>query len=109
MGTSQPNLTLAAPDALPAPSRQDAVELRPARLPRTRQTATKDTSGREPTLLTIDEVAEILRTSRKAIYGLIERHQLPGVVYIGRRVLVRRTTLLEWLREKEVSSPEAQR
>jgi excisionase family DNA binding protein len=44
-------------------------------------------------LLTPTEVAALLRTSRKAIYTMIERAQLPGVVRIGRRVLVREDAL----------------
>ena len=48
-------------------------------------------------LLTPGEVALLLRTSRKAVYSLIERGALPGVVRIGRRVLVRRRDLLDWL------------
>lgn len=71
--------------------------------------STTTSSGRVPLFLTPGEVAEVLRTSRKAIYGLIERKALPGVVRVGRRVLVRRTTLLDSLREKEVSSPEERR
>jgi predicted DNA-binding transcriptional regulator AlpA len=39
----------------------------------------------------------MLRTSRKAIYTMIERRQLPGVVKLGRRLLVRREVLLEFL------------
>jgi excisionase family DNA binding protein len=50
-----------------------------------------------PVLLTIDEVGTLLRTSRKAIYTMVERGQLPGVVRIGRRVLVREDALLDWL------------
>ena len=56
-------------------------------------------ASRLPTLLTPDEVATLLRTSRKAIYAMIERGQLPGVVRLGRRVLVREADLLEWLRQ----------
>jgi excisionase family DNA binding protein len=56
-------------------------------------------------LLTVDEVASILRTSRKGIYAMIERGFLPGVTRIGRRVLVRRDDLLEWLRQKRAPSP----
>ena len=59
-----------------------------------------------PTLLTADEVAVALRTTRKAIYAMIERDQLPGVVRIGRRVLVRQDALLDWLRQKSTSSLE---
>ncbi len=53
-----------------------------------------------PVLLTIDEAAQLLRTSRKAIYALIERRQIPGVTRLGRRVLVRSDELLEFLRQK---------
>jgi excisionase family DNA binding protein len=59
-----------------------------------------------PILLTAREVAEVLRTSRKAIYSMIERAQLPGVVHIGRRVLVHEDTLLDWLRQKSTPSLE---
>jgi excisionase family DNA binding protein len=51
-------------------------------------------------------VAATLRTSRKAIYAMIEREQLPGVVRIGRRVLVRQDALLDWLRQKSTPSLE---
>lgn len=53
-----------------------------------------------PRLLTTPEVAELLRTSTKAIYAMIERLQLPGVVRIGRRILVREEVLLHWLGQK---------
>ena len=59
-----------------------------------------------PVLLTSTEVAELLRTSRKAIYTMVERAQLPGVVRIGRRVLVREDALLDWLRQKSTPSLE---
>lgn len=50
-----------------------------------------------PRLLTIDEVADLLRTSRKAIYTKIRRGALPGVVRLPRRLLVDREHLLEWI------------
>jgi excisionase family DNA binding protein len=46
-----------------------------------------------PALLTVDEVADYLRTSRVAVYHLIERGKLPGVVKVGRRLLVKRLVL----------------
>jgi excisionase family DNA binding protein len=56
-------------------------------------------------LLTVEEVAELLRTSRKAVYAMSERGLLPGVTRIGRRVLFRRDVLLHWLRQKSAPSP----
>jgi excisionase family DNA binding protein len=37
-------------------------------------------------LLNVDEAADLLRTSRRAIYAMIARRQLPGIVRIRRRV-----------------------
>ena len=59
-----------------------------------------------PTLMTPDEVATLLRTSRRAVYAMVERAQLPGVIRIGRRVLLREADLLDWLRQKSTPSPE---
>ena len=50
-----------------------------------------------PLLLTADEAAALLRTTKKAIYVMVSRRQLPGVTHVGRRVLVRRDDLLHWL------------
>lgn len=47
----------------------------------------------ETDLLTVDETAAFLRTTRAAVYAMVERGQLPGVVRLGRRVLVRRVDL----------------
>ena len=58
-----------------------------------------------PTLLTVKEVAGLLRTSTKSIYAMVERGQLPGVLRIGRRLLVRREALVDWLDESCASLP----
>jgi excisionase family DNA binding protein len=58
-----------------------------------------------PLLLTVDEAAELLRTTRRAIYAMIERRQLPGVIRVRRRVLLRADDLLDWLDQKRAPSP----
>jgi len=59
-----------------------------------------------PQLLTVNEAAALLRTSRKAIYTMVERRQLPGLMRIGRRVLFDAAELVDWLRQKRASSPQ---
>ncbi len=57
-------------------------------------------------LLTPDEVAQLLRTTRRAVYAMVERGQLPGVVRLGRRVLFDQRDLLNWLHQKRAPSPQ---
>lgn len=57
-----------------------------------------------PLFLAPEEVAALLRTTRKAIYAMAERGALPGVTKIGRRVLVRQDKLLDWL-DRKCSAP----
>ena len=64
-------------------------------------------SEAEQTFMKADEVAILLRTTRKAIYAMVERRQLPGVIRVGRRVLFHQEALLDWLRQK--SSPSLER
>jgi excisionase family DNA binding protein len=57
-----------------------------------------------PVLLTIPEVARLLRQSVSALYKMIQRHQLPGVVRLGRRVRVDQRILVHWLDQNRASS-----
>lgn len=72
-------------------------------LPMSRPTETNVRVGRHelPELLTIDEAAELLRTTRRAIYAMVGRRQLPGVVRIRRRVLLRADELASWLNARQ--------
>jgi excisionase family DNA binding protein len=58
-----------------------------------------------PPFINVDEAAELLRTTRRAIYAMVERRQLPGVVRLRRRVLFRSDVLLDWLDQKRAPSP----
>lgn len=58
-------------------------------------------SAELPVFLKVEEVASLLRTSPKAVYAMVERQQLPGVVRpLGRRVLVDSEVLLDSLRSR---------
>jgi excisionase family DNA binding protein len=59
-----------------------------------------------PMFLTPDDAATLLRTSRKAVYQMVERRQLPGVTRVGRRILFRSRDLLHWLDQKRAPSLE---
>ncbi len=52
-------------------------------------------------MLTADDVARLLRTSRRAVYAVIRKGQVPGVVRLGRTLLVRRDRLMRWLSRRE--------
>lgn len=57
-----------------------------------------------PVLLTVPEAAALLRTTVKAVYAMVERRQLPGVVRLGRRVLIRTEVLLNSLSQSRAPS-----
>jgi len=58
-----------------------------------------------PPLLLPEEAALLLRTSRKAVYSLAEREQIPGVIRIGRRLLIERDPLVSFLHRSRAASP----
>jgi excisionase family DNA binding protein len=62
-----------------------------------------------PDLLTVAEVAAALRTTPKAVYAMAERGLLPGVVRLGRRLLVDRKHLLRFVDEGRVPPPGSSR
>ena len=57
-----------------------------------------------PRLLTVDEVADFLRTTRGAIYAKIRQGSLPGVIRISRRLLIDGAALLSWLDQRRTVS-----
>lgn len=59
-----------------------------------------------PIFMTADEVAELIRTTREAVYAMAARGQLAGVTRVGRRMLFRTSELLDWLDQNRTPSPE---
>jgi excisionase family DNA binding protein len=57
-----------------------------------------------PELLTADEVAAWLKTTRRAVYLMSQRGQLPDAVRVGRRVLWDRAALVEWISKQRAVS-----
>lgn len=57
-----------------------------------------------PLLLTADEAAVVLRTTRKAVYAMAARGALPGVKRLGRRFFVSRDDLVHFIGQKSAPS-----
>ncbi|MCB9557341.1 MAG: helix-turn-helix domain-containing protein [Deltaproteobacteria bacterium] len=64
--------------------------------------SSSDISGL-PLVLTVQEVAELLRCNAKTVYAAIEERQLPARK-VGRRIVVYRDALLAWLSCKDCVS-----
>ena len=58
-----------------------------------------------PILMTVQDTATLLRTTRTAVYAMVARGQIPGVTRLGRRVLFRTEDLLDWLDRSRTPSP----
>ena len=56
-------------------------------------------------LMTADDVATLLHTSRAAIYKMVARQQLPGLMRLGRKVYFHRASLLHWLDQNRTPTP----
>jgi excisionase family DNA binding protein len=48
-------------------------------------------------VLTVDEVAALLRVERKTVYAAIQRAEIPGVRRIGSILRISRDAVLDWL------------
>ncbi len=48
-------------------------------------------------LLTVDELAAILRMNPKSVYRYVAERKVPGVVRIGRTMRFNREVVLRWL------------
>jgi excisionase family DNA binding protein len=50
-----------------------------------------------PPILTVDELAGLLRVNRKTAYAAISAGEIPGARRIGGSIRVHRDTVLDWL------------
>jgi excisionase family DNA binding protein len=57
----------------------------------------------ESPVMTVNELAALLRVNRKSVYEAIARGEIPGVRRIGRSFRASREAVLAWLREGRVS------
>jgi excisionase family DNA binding protein len=95
LGIDEATVVRAANDGL-RPARHDLRELRPsgpAGPPAHDEEATDDL----PEVLTVDELAKLLRVERKTVYAAIGRGEIPGVRRIGSLLRASRDAVLAWL------------
>lgn len=50
-----------------------------------------------PPILTVEELAKLLRLNRKTAYAAVARGEIPGARRVGRTVRICRDTVLDWL------------
>lgn len=62
-----------------------------------------------PAILTVDEVASLLRLNRKTVYEALARGEIPGARRIGRTYRIARSALLGWLSDGQVRVPRSRR
>ncbi len=62
-----------------------------------------------PAILTVDELAALLRVERKTVYAAIMRGDIPGVRRVGRSIRISRDAVLDWLRTAHVRAPHPRR
>lgn len=63
----------------------------------------EENRSEQPYLLSVDGTAEALGVGRATVYELIRTNELPSV-RIGRRRLVPRGLMIEWIRERALGS-----
>ncbi len=76
------------------------VPLDPALNPPPRE-ATREAIARDlteaPAILTVDELADLLRVNRKTLYYALSRGEIPGARRIGATYRIYRDAVLTWL------------
>lgn len=50
-----------------------------------------------PEVLTVEQVAALLRVNRKTVYEMVQRNEIPGIRFCGRMIRAHRDTVIRWL------------
>ena len=50
-----------------------------------------------PPIITVDELADLLRVERKTAYAAVTRGEIPGVRRLGRCIRISRDAVMRWL------------
>ena len=61
-----------------------------------------------PSILTVDELAALLRINRKTAYDAIAEGRIPGVRRVGRAIRISKDAVLNWL-HGQVREPRSSR
>lgn len=62
-----------------------------------------------PLILTVDELAQLLRVNRKTVYASIKAREIPGVRQVRGVIRIHRDTVLAWLAEGQARVPRPRR
>ena len=54
-------------------------------------------------LMTVDELASLLRLNRDTAYKAVAERQIPGIRRIGRTIRIHRAAVMAWLESGETS------
>ncbi len=91
------------------PVEQDAASARPAdagehhRLDASGPGLVPPSPSEPDEVITVDELAALLRVNRKTAYAAIKRGEIPGVQRIGGALRAHRGAVLEWLSQGRAS------
>jgi excisionase family DNA binding protein len=62
-----------------------------------------------PLVLSVDDVARLLRVDRKTVYAAIARGEIPGARRLGKAIRFSRDAVLAWLAEGQGHVPRSRR
>lgn len=57
----------------------------------------------EPEVITVEELAELLRISRASAYRAVGAGQVPGAIRVGKTLRISRRAVIAWLEQGSVS------